>query len=767
MRQLLSLTRSYSIIDSLASPDPTISGFDEPHVKYRLWHEAKRVGNEIEEFAKQLDRSSELVRADLKSTRAEAFELAESYKIIAQDTLKRLAKDHGRSLRAQRRKRRRQAGQGLQDDSLESTGHAEDDESEEDQENTDPRVNTTVDDLKHWEEEARTWELLHIMLRCQYPDPEKPPKKSRKMESDSTTIHDYSSEEKVWGQFLIKNDLARERNAVMRWLEMGAESAGEDLDLLVEQLDEQTERGKSLSASGGLHTNLAIKKQKRLRSWTRPVDPNAPGMLENHRREDGTESLPTQADPDAVSRQGRKLEKADEFFERAIWLGCWELLRRGSDWDKVRDWCRDRKEGWRAVSMLGPEPVRQRNIDNHSLRLIDESEHQSDNAIKPEDVRFTGNRSHSLWRRMCHTLARNTESDTEPYERAVYGLLGGDLESVLKVCQSWDDFLYAHYNSLLLSGFDSFLATNYPRRLSPATVRKFPIFDSIQYHGDDKDAGKRIIDTLRKERRFQQDAEQPMKIVQGVLIANDFSNFAYQQGLSFAELANAESDSAIIPRLDSIMPRLGETPNWKNNKFISYIDHDGLRVIAHILIIYQDLGLNFGHGKAEVATENIIVAYMGFLRTAGKMSILPLYASCLSKDRGAEVLGRLLIDVTLAKERRDQVKLMKNVGIDPLQVARSQLAYVLERPSFRETPQHRSSQIKILEEPNPNTPIRETKRQFIGAPTEDQRALISSFEWYLLAELHTIDHWRETFFVGASLYYHFFCKQCESSSISS
>lgn len=41
--------------------------------------------------------------------------------------------------------------------------------------------------------------------------------------------------------------------------------------------------------------------------------------------------------------------------------------------------------------------------------------------------------------------------DVDPYERALYGSISGDVDSVLPVCTSWEDHVWAHVNALFES----------------------------------------------------------------------------------------------------------------------------------------------------------------------------------------------------------------------------------------------------------------------------------------------------------------------------
>jgi nuclear pore complex protein Nup107 len=49
---------------------------------------------------------------------------------------------------------------------------------------------------------------------------------------------------------------------------------------------------------------------------------------------------------------------------------------------------------------------------------------------------------------MCFQLARQAQMDR--YERAVYGAVCGDLDSVVPVCQTWEDQMWAHFNAIYI-----------------------------------------------------------------------------------------------------------------------------------------------------------------------------------------------------------------------------------------------------------------------------------------------------------------------------
>lgn len=120
----------------------------------------------------------------------------------------------------------------------------------------------------------------------------------------------------------------------------------------------------------------------------------------------------SELDPDAPLRQGKDLTTEDEENERKLLKQIFAYLRIG-DIKGAQQVCRDSNNFWRAASLSG----------------------------KTSDEILSNN-----WRKMCFQIARQPQVDR--YERAVYGVVCGDLDSVVPVCQTWEDQMWAHFNAI-------------------------------------------------------------------------------------------------------------------------------------------------------------------------------------------------------------------------------------------------------------------------------------------------------------------------------
>ena len=695
---------------------------------------ADRVGKQVEQFAETLDRLYAGNQSRQHTDCRYVLPLVESYRNIASDTVKRLKKFHAPE-RDQRLssswKRRLRSSSGRSTPTL---AHPEDEEE--------LRMNTTVEDLQRWEQEEQTWDLLGVMLQLEYPvqqDNVQDPKLNQGSLRPSRNIgvHRYSSERKVWNRFLAEDDLAWERHSVVEWLKRSAESSGQDIDSVVKQLDSGADRGSGLWAHGWLYSKEAIKGQKRLRSWPQALDPNSPGIDTSLLNSDKTQGLVTQLDPDAITRQGRDLEKQDLYFERATWLACWEMIRRGKSWSTIREWCQERVEGWRATTMRGDPRISQSNEE----------------ALDSEESLATGWQSRTLWRRVCTLAARNGGIDK--YENAVYGALSGHLPSVETVSSSWDDYLFAHYNSYLLRQFDRYLQADFPDRLPSASLQRHGSNDLSMDVGSRTLSGNQIVEKMKTLEATKEEARQPIKMLQGSLIAKTFGDFVFKHGIVLARSANVFGRSKILPDMNPSVLEGSVTAE------LSMKDHDLLRIITHILFIYQDLGLSIGEGDHQFAVESIVVAYVDYLGKAGKQQLLPLYASRLSSQRSTMCLARQLPSITDYRERQIVTRLMKQAGLDVSGVLNTQLRMIIQDtpPNFDNSAKY--PKLDILELGNKDVrEIRHIRTGFLGQSiTSDEEDLINGFEWYMLLD----GHWQQTMTTGAILYKHLLRKWSRSA----
>jgi nuclear pore complex protein Nup107 len=173
-----------------------------------------------------------------------------------------------------------------------------------------------------------------------------------------------------------------------------------------------------------------------------------------------------------------------------------------------------------------------------------------------------------------------------------------------------------------------------------------------------------------------------------------------------------------------------------------------------MLFIFRDLGLEYDDEEEEAAAEELVMEYIRFLREAGKLSIIPLYASRLSSDSRLDILGETLLDEPSASERRFLTQLMESYNINIAEVIRRQIIRLTKQlDDMPREPREDWVRSGILKKAEPAPAIRTLQENFLGADiSPENQSLIRSFLWFLDLK----GHWKATFTLGAYIYRRFF-----------
>ncbi|KAK6074689.1 hypothetical protein SCUP515_06318 [Seiridium cupressi] len=571
------------------------------------------------------------------------------------------------------------------------------------------------DELATLEREVQTWDFLRRLLPLRYPE-RKFAQPKRKEPSKSATTGD------LWEEFLRSDVTAQERKEILEVLQTTADETRDDIDDMVRDLQQNAERG-DIIAYGWLHTRSAIKMQKSINGWAGSLDPNSQNVTDST----GAKSLVTQLDPDVVTRQGRKLQPQDEYFERAIWLGCYELLRRGRSIKEIRDWCVERTEVWRAMSMsampLSKDPE-ERGSNSNPLSLL-------------------------LWRRTCYALAR--QGGTDDFERAVYGILSGDVKTVSPVCNSWDDHVFAQCNALLRSQFDSYVQKRLPREATQA-ASQLQVFDAVHAHGDAGTVSEAWLGTLETSPSIADEARLPIKSLQSAIISNTVDQYMENEGLVLGKQANQHEPSRLIPASNKTRS------NLDSEKYYPLADQNGLRILVHVYLLMAELE-DWRDGETEVESrpiqENALAAYISALRLNSMVELLPLYCSKLQGERAFYTLSRNVSNVSDGEDRKVLLRIMEKLGMDIAEFVVFQPHSLLkDNPEDPRGPAQ--STLKLLMDEPPTVKFgRRLVPDFLGDADESldpvDEQLIQSLEWMLLVD----GLWDETFAVGVAIYKRF------------
>jgi nuclear pore complex protein Nup107 len=655
---------------------------------------AERVGREVELFAEKMDTLKPAFDASKSEKRERAGLLVKEYRSIAEETVSRLTKEHGDEQQRQFKKRWQGRRAYLADEEEEENFGAS---------YKDSRGKTVLADLEDWQGELQTWQLLDGLLDCRYPHDASTP--AEQHAQDLTTGQDrFEADGSTWTDFLSTSDSARDKLTILKWLESTANTdraLGGDLDMIEEELEEATMKKKSLFTSAWSDTKSCIKAEKVLQLWEGAVD--SAQMTAEVRTRDGTGTVVTQLDFDAVTRQRRHIEMADREFESCFWNICWVMLRRGMPMSQVREWCAERNEFARALA-VGATFARQGG--------------ESTDAEIHARLR---------WRRTCRQLAKDGGGFTSA-ERAVFALLGGERGMVEKMSRNWYDFLYASVNSLLLGQYETYVLQHHAAGVPPAMQQAIRSAISTSVSEDAVQGIRTVLAALNKDEDSQPDPR--FQAIQATIIADNIKQMLFHQGVSLARQAIASSAAEFSELIERDVATL-----MSEDQYIEPISDEPniLRILAHLYLVFLDLGVDFGTKQELMATENVLAAYIAFLQLSGKKMPIPSYAARLSPDRCNTVMARVISDVQTDEQRATMMEMMESAGIDVLQVIEKQYEAAIQHTQIGQD--QNNFTLQLCSPTNQSMwPGRRVFEPEDLSVTTGEELLIHSLEWFLLLD---------------------------------
>lgn len=274
---------------------------------------ADRVGKEVEKFAERVDHWHTYGEDNATAKHQATVKMVGHFRDVAESQVKELRRTTGAeqqgALNKSVRRRVENMGETSNAGSPGSFGQSFQSIVPSAESNT-ASESASVQELRQWQAELATWDLLRIIIDHYHPEPGKGTEaEKRKALTSAGGDKRYSPNSEIWDRFLLADDQAKEKDLVLRWLEQTAQYSESDIESITSALEEHSGKGANTWTSGWLDTKSKIKQAKRIEGSDRPLKPENSTLM----NADRSQPLVTQLDPDAPSRQKRALEKSDEF----------------------------------------------------------------------------------------------------------------------------------------------------------------------------------------------------------------------------------------------------------------------------------------------------------------------------------------------------------------------------------------------------------------------------------------------------------------------
>lgn len=417
----------------------------------------------------------------------------------------------------------------------------------------------------------------------------------------------------------------------------------------------------------GYHPYTRAKLKQAIRTGTTSTNPNISKLVSS-------------LDPDATNRlsgqQRKVLDTEDATYEHAFLRSLYEYVRVG-ELDQAIDMCRQSDFSWRAASLSGGKLYQNDILARYALSANSETGLTpiQDMELDPDSRQRQGNLRRKLWKAMCRSMS--SASHLDPYERALYAAVAGQIDPILPVCSTWEDHVWARVNGLLESEIDAILAraerdeSNYFLSTFSGTSRQ----DDNQNNATSKPKSipnslKDIFDNLLKDQKVAMDARSPFHVAQAWLILDRAPDLLTSFVTRLERQQASESDALSEPQLAQL-----------------------LRFFAHLVLFLRLIASQSESSLEEGATPlqplpadasaAVLVAYVRVLQAHGKPpSLVAFYSSALDPSQAIECYASYLVsefpatatiggqEASERSARKQALVLAEENGIDLPAVAR-------------------------------------------------------------------------------------------------
>lgn len=326
-------------------------------------------------------------------------------------------------------------------------------------------------------------------------------------------------------------------------------------------------------------------------------------------------------DTDAPLRENANIAFEDASYEHDLFRYIFSLLQRG-DFAAASSVCESTANFSLLAAINGLVEYRDPLMDGV--------------VLGPEENIPRGTKRKALWRRMCLQLCKSSKLDK--YERAIYGLLCGDLDSVLMVSEGWEAQLLAYSQHLAAAQLENFFSATDRLNISSSSLRNFP--QSMQ-NATLGDVLRILASSTNTVAEVRSQSEAPFRYLQGSIINNVVHMMISD--------ARSQIEQSLTEDLEISNPILGER----------YM----LRFLAHLTLFLRAIGMQSSVSEDDVIS--VLQFYIEDLVVCGKGKLVPLYVAQLPPDAAVEAYSYLLADIAAdAQARAEQFALADKYGLD-------------------------------------------------------------------------------------------------------
>lgn len=453
-------------------------------------------------------------------------------------------------------------------------------------------------------EECSTWRLVKALLLDQ-----------AFADVHMSVAHNGLSESRIIDNILQTDSTIRRMQMVCDWLEKNAyDDLGEEVDFFTTAWE---------------NTLHAIKAKYSIDIPDLDITANPQSLTPA-----GVE-LVESLDPDAPIRTDKALDNRDKEVELSLFKHIFMFLRAG-EFEKGQNLARKAEYHWLASMLDGWFPYLDERLDRE---IMGPSTEEEENCI-------TGNKKRDIWKQTCFKAAKMHGLHT--YEKAIVGSLSGNLKSVLPVCKSWSDQLWARL--------------------------KCSIDVKIEKSLRESHQGEFITDYQKEFYENDQDIEEIFKSIQDLNIASPFKEATIYQVLQKHLIL--DDVEGLLEQLD----RWCETLDYDENILLNShaISPHFLRCFAHIILLLREVKLVTNNDERST---KIIKTFIGYLTQRRAVESVAYYTTFLPFEHQVNSFARLLATIDGVKDRQQCLQIAKSNRLDVDEITQTVVELIFSNPS--------------------------------------------------------------------------------------
>uniref|UniRef100_A0A6G1SNR2 Nuclear pore complex protein n=1 Tax=Aceria tosichella TaxID=561515 RepID=A0A6G1SNR2_9ACAR len=433
------------------------------------------------------------------------------------------------------------------------------------------------------------------------------------------------SEDQIIGNYYMSNEEIRRMQLVTDWLEANEAS---DLDYKDEE-DKVEFYAEGPTAWENTFHSMRAKYNIDIPDLDVTMNPNA-----------GIE-LCNAMDPDAPIRTKKALAHQDKEIEIRLFKHLFRFIRAGK-LDEGQELAQRVGYHWLSAILEGWLPYSDPNLDQ---------EHLSATAInhQPQEIRpVCGNKKRDVWKQTCFKTAKMHGLGS--CEKAILGVLGGNVKCVLPICHTWADQLWARLKCSIDVKIEKALR-------DPDIVQQENrnLIDLPQEFYDNYQSLPNIFKSIRDQKIVSQFKEATIhQTLQRYLILNDIEGLLGQLSEWCTSLDFDTTEGAVSPHF--------------------------LRCFAHIVLFLREIDLI---SEDDPRGSKIIESYIGYLTQQKSIESVAHYSGYLLKENQTYSFAKLLATINDREERRQCLMVAKESRLDVDDITQTVVEIIRdEKPTF-------------------------------------------------------------------------------------